>query len=152
MLVANKRSEDISRLTEMSKARQKVRLVKGPWIYEYGFLEDILSSVRNWGKGLKLTRQAWDRYTMVDPTYPLRYCVVSNFKRNNWKPKVPRYFLSFYKGENQLLPAVETEYRKGDWRILRDDDLVLAMSRECIRQWEERQAEEKQDEDTPGEV
>ena len=126
----------------MSAARK--RLIKGPWIYDYGYLEDILAKVRNWGRGVKLTRQAWDRYTLVDPTYPLRYCEVTKYKRDKVKPMQPRYSMAFYKGKDSLLPSVELVHKKGDWRILRDDDLVLAMNRECIRQWEERKAEEKQ--------
>ena len=119
------------------------RLTKGPWLYDYGYLDTILAQVRNWGKGVKVTRQVWDRYTLVDPTYPLRYCQVANYKRNNIRPMQPKYFMAFYKGAKNLLPPVELVHNKGDWRVLRDDDLVLAMNRECIKQWEERKGEEK---------
>ena len=123
----------------------RTRLRKGPWIYEYGYLDTILARVRNWGKGIKVTRQIWDRYTLVDPTYPLRYCEVARVKRSVLKPMQPIYTMAFYKGTSNLLPPVELVYRKGDWRILREDDLVLAMSRECIKQWEERKGEKIED-------
>ena len=123
-------------------ARRLALPLKGPWFYEYGNLKEVLSPLRNWGKGIRLTRQTWERYTLADPTYPLRYCEVTWVTRTQRAPMAPKYVMSYYQGDKPTTQDAERTSWKRDWRVLRDDDLLLTLNRECMKALEERRQEE----------